>query len=213
MTCCPTALQSARELLAEASLQYTGGHLARACRLAAASIEQTDKCLLAFEKQNEFLPEAAPITNRLLSMKGHARMIRFACADWIWDNRNLQEVIETAFDLMVHVKGHSDLAMSGSTRRSRQIVRQDAARNCVVLAKNRLADALSRIAVPEFVARFHDRLFAMDARQFQRILATDDFWWYYIARLRPGKQDWAEAVLDYDLHYWAGGTLFRAPKA
>jgi hypothetical protein len=197
MTNSPTALQSARELLAEASSQYASGHLARACRLAAASIEQTDKCLRAFERQNRFLPEAAPIMNRLLSVKGHARMIRFACTDWIWDN----------------VKGYSDLAISGSNRCSRQIVRQDAARNCVVLAENRLADALSRIAVPQFVERFHDRLFAMDARQFQRILATDDFWWYYIARLQPDKQDWAEAVLDYDLHYLAGGTLFRAPQA
>ena len=88
----PTALQRARELLAEASLQHTGGHLARACRLAAASIQQTEKGLRAFESQNEHMPTAASITNRLLNMKGRARKLQFACTDWIWNDRESAEI-------------------------------------------------------------------------------------------------------------------------
>ena len=205
-------LQNARELLAEASLQYTDGHMARAYRLAAASIEETEKGLQAFDTQESHLLNVAATTNGLLGMKGHARKI-FACTDWIWNYRNISRAIKMALDLMIHAKRHSGQAMSGRTRALGHIVREQAARNCVGLAKNRLADALSRIAGPPLVTRFHDRLFAMDAGQFQRILTTDDFWWYYIARLQSGSQDWAEAVLDYDRDHFAGGTLFKPAPA
>jgi hypothetical protein len=114
---------------------------------------------------------------------------------------------------MIHIKWYSGLAMSGRAWPPRQISREDAAGQCLALAKSRLADALSRIAAPWFVMRFHDRLFAMDARQFHRILATDDFWWYYIARLQSGRHDCAEAVLDYDIGYFAHGTLFKTAQA
>ena len=78
----------------------------------------------------------------------------------------------------------------------REIVRANAARDCVRLAENCLAHAHRHVTekTPAKFTTAQDRLFTMKSAKFQEMLNTEDFWWYYISRMEAGQQDIAEAV-------------------
>ena len=96
----------------------------------------------------------------------------------------------------------------------REVVRDIAARDCVTLAANCLAYA-HRHVIEKTPARFtiaQDRLFTMKSVKFQKLLNTEDFWWYYISQMEAGQQDIAETVLGYERDHIKTDTPFRAAK-
>ena len=96
----------------------------------------------------------------------------------------------------------------------REVVRESAARDCVRLAENCLANA-RRYVIEKNPAEFttaQDRLFTMKPAKFRDMLKTEDFWWYYISRMEEGHQDIAEAVFEYERYHVKTGTLFRTAQ-
>lgn len=55
-------------------------------------------------------------------------------------------------------------------------------------------------------------MFTMKSAQFQELLKTEDFWWYYLARMEAGEKDVAEAVLGYERDHIKTGTDFRSDE-
>jgi hypothetical protein len=52
----------------------------------------------------------------------------------------------------------------------------------------------------------------MKSAKFQDMLNTEDFWWYYISRMKAGQQDIAEAVLGYERDHIKTATPFFAAQ-
>ena len=93
----------------------------------------------------------------------------------------------------------------------REVVRANAARDCVRLAENCLAHAHRHVneKTPFKFTSAQDGLFTMKHAKFQEMLNTEDFWWYFISRMEAGQQDIAEAVLEYERDHIKTGTPFR----
>jgi AbiV family abortive infection protein len=165
--------------------------MARAYFLAVASIEETGKGLQAFDAQKRNLSDPAVTAKLKVGMGKHAQKINYAFSAWIESSQNAREAIETAIDLMTHLRRGREPSMYSELRTDpdraqlpRDIVRAEAARDCVSLARDCVAHAISRITDkdPPPVTRAQDRLFTMKSAQFQKILNTADFWWYYLSR-------------------------------
>ena len=94
----------------------------------------------------------------------------------------------------------------------RDVIRTNAARDCVRVAANSLANAHLHVSekVPSKVTPAQDRMFTMKSGKFQKMLSTEDFWWYYISRMEAGHLDIATTVLGYEQDYVKTGMLFRA---
>lgn len=212
------ALQNATELLAEAALLNTHGHRARAYFLAVASIEETGKALQAFHGQNRNLSDPAVAARLKSNMESHAQKITHAFSAWITNSQDVRGVMQAAVDLMIQLRRGREPSMYSDLRTNpdrpqlpSDIVREEAARDCVRLAGDCLAHAIQHLKEkqPPPVTRAHDRLFTMKTKQFQQILNTEDFWWYFIARIEAGNSDWAEAVLGYEKDHMRTGVLFK----
>ena len=91
------------------------------------------------------------------------------------------------------------------------MVRDIASKDCIRLAGNCLAHAKKHVTEkpPEPRTRAQDQLFAMKLQHLQKIANTEDFWWFYIAQLEAGKQDFAEAVVEYQKEYMTKGKQFK----
>jgi AbiV family abortive infection protein len=215
------ALNNADELLREASLLLERDHVARAYFLAVASIEETGKALLAFDGQNRNLSDPAICTKLKSTMGSHARKINYALGIWASSSADPRKAIAVAVDLIVDLQSGREPSMYTDLRTDpdrvqtpREIVRASAASDCVRLADSCLANAHRHVrekAPAEFTPA-QDRLFTMKSAKFQKLLNTEDFWWYYISRMEAGEQDMAEAVLGYEQDHIKKGTKFRVKE-
>jgi AbiV family abortive infection protein len=212
------ALDNAAELNAEASLLLSRGHFARAYFLAVASIEETGKALMTFDGQNRKLDNPAVVSKLRLSTEDHSRKITYAFMPMILASTEQRDAIEVAVDLMINLKRGREPSMYSELRsepdraqRPRDIVREEAARDCVRLAGDCLAHAGPHIRdkQPQQISRAMDALFTMKDNYVKKILSTPDFWWYYIARREAGNLGWSEAIIGYDKEHVERGTLFK----
>lgn len=213
------ALRNADELLVEASLLRDHDHMARAYFLAVACIEEAGKALIAFDAQNRNLSDPAVCTKLKTTMETHAQKINYALSMWALSSPNQREALKVALDLIFHVEQGREPSMYSDLRTDpdrvqtpREVVRADAARDCVRLAENCLAHAHRHVRekTPFSFTSTQDRLFTMKSAKFQEMLNTEDFWWYYISRMEAGQQDIAEAVLGYERDHIKTGTAFRS---
>jgi AbiV family abortive infection protein len=212
------AMDNANELLAEASLLLAHGHKARAYFLAVAAIEEAGKGLQAFDGQNRNLADPAVVTNLKRGMEDHSRKITYAFMPWILASKDTREALKASVDLMIHLKRGREPSMYSDLRtepdraqRPRDIVREEAARDCVRLASDCLAHAVHHVREkqPQLITRAMEKLFTMKHSHLSKMLNTADFWWYYLARREAGDAEWADAIVGYDREHLQPGTLFK----
>lgn len=211
------ALSNAEELLTEASLLRDHDHMARAYFLAVSSIEEVGKALQAFDGQNRKLSDPAICTRLVAGLQNHAQKINYALSMWALNSSDPRVALEVALDLIGHLKRGREPAMYSNlltepdrAQTPREIVRAEAARDCVRLAENCLAYAhrhLSEKTPAEFTSA-QDRLFTMKSAKFQEMLKREDFWRYFIARRESGQQDLAEAVVTFERDHIKTGKPF-----
>jgi hypothetical protein len=110
---------------------------------------------------------------------------------------------------------YSDLSANPDRAQTpKEIVRADAARDCVKLAKECLAHARRHVSekTPTKFTPAQDRLFTMKSAKFQEMLKTEDFWWYFISRMEAGQEDMAEAVSEYERDHIKTGKPFGSAQ-
>lgn len=216
---CEAAFTNANKLVQEASLLYANGHWARAYFLAVAGIEETGKGLIAFDAQGRNLADSAVSSKVKHAMEDHGEKIIAAFAQWLPTNpkKPAEEDVKLLLDLMIHVKRgrepsmYTDINPDGSRIKvPSEMVRDAAARDCVRLARDCLAHARSHVSgnVPRRRTRAEDQLFAMKNTEIQKIINTEDFWWFYIAQLRLGQGDLSDAFIQYRTKYFLRGRQF-----
>jgi len=212
------ALTNADDLLAEASLLYENGHAARAYFLAIACVEETGKALLSFDAQTRNLSDPAVCTRLKRDMENHGRKITYALGRWALGKHDPREGLKVAFDLINDLSEgrepsmYTDLCNSPDrVQTPREVIRSSAARDCIRLASHCLAYAHKHVleASPLKFSAAHDKLFTMKSAKFQQILSVEDFWWYYISRLKAGQADIAEACLGYEQQHLNTGVRFH----
>ncbi len=57
--------------------------------------------------------------------------------------------------------------------------------------------------------RNDDELFAMKSTEYRKIMNTADFWWYHIAQLESGQQDFSQSVVRYRKEFLLSGKQFQ----
>jgi AbiV family abortive infection protein len=212
------ALRNADELLIEASLLHGRDHAARAYFLAVASIEEAGKSLLAFDAQNRNLSDPAVCTKLKSTMESHSHKINYALGIWAMNSSDPRKALAKAVDLILDLQRGREPSMYTELRTDpdrvqtpKDIVRASAASDCIRLASDCLANAHRHVCekAPAQFTSAQDRLFTMKSAKFRKMLNTEDFWWYYIARMETGRQDIADAVLGYEQEHIKTGTQFR----
>lgn len=212
------ALQNASELLEEASLLRDNGHMARAYFLSVACIEETGKALQAFDAQNRNLSDPAVCTRLKAGMENHAQKINYALGSWAISSADQRQALEVALDLILHLKRGREPSMYSDLRTDpvrvespSKVVRAQAARDCVRLAKDCLAFGQRHVSekTPPDVTSAWDKVFTMKSVKFREMLSTEDFWWYFISRMEAGHKDLAEAVIAYERDHINTGVQFR----
>jgi AbiV family abortive infection protein len=215
------ALQNASELLEEASLLFSNGHSARAYFLAVASIEETGKALQAFDAQGRNLGDSAVTAKLRRAMEDHSQKITAAFTAMLMSSSNIRDAVMPLVDLMIHLKRGREPSMYTDIRYEESkvqipaaMVRSVASRDCVQLAHDCLAHARNHVAEkkPEIRSRAEDELFAMKSGQFQKMVNTEGFWWYYITQLESGNRDFAAAAVAYQRGFVSKGKTFLRPE-
>jgi hypothetical protein len=144
-------------------------------------------------------------------MEDHGEKIVAALAQWLPTSPESEEVVRRVLDLMIHVKRgrepsmYTDFSPDGSKIKvPSELVRDTAARDCVRLAKDCLAHARNRVSgdPPRPRTPAEDKLFTMKNADIQKIINTEDFWWYYVAELRLGQVDFPEVLIQYQTKYF-----------
>ena len=201
------ALSNAEELLKEASLLLDHNHMARAYFLAVSCIEEAGKALQAFDGQHRNLSDPA-VCNRLVAgLENHGQKINYALSIWALNGSDPRGALRVALDLIGQLKRGREPSMYSDLRTEpnraqtpREIIRTEAARDCVKLAEHCLAYTHRNLheKTPAKSTSAQDRLFTMKSAKFQDMLNREDFWWYFIGRIESGNQDLAEAVFSYE---------------
>jgi len=216
------ALRNADDLLVEALLLRDHGHMARAYFLAVACIEEAGKALQAFDAQNWNLSDPAVCTRLKTGMENHEQKVIYALGTWALNDADQSVALKAALDLISQLKRGREPSMYSDLRTSpdraqtpRDVVRPKATRDCIMLAEHCLAHAHHYISekTPAKVTASQDRLFTMKPAKFQEMLSTEDFWWYFIARMNAGQEDIADAVLGYEREHIKTGISFRRAEA
>jgi AbiV family abortive infection protein len=213
------ALDNAAELHAESKLLVVNGHNPRAYFLAIACIEEVGKAMMAFDGQNRKLDNPAVVSKLRKNMEDHSTKITYAFMPMIVASTDQRQAVEVALDLMTNLKRGREPSMYSDLRsdpdraqRPREVVRETAARDCVRLSGDCLAHGVSHVQEkqPQQITRAMDMFFTMKRSDIQKMLKTEDFWWYYIARRERGDLDWAEALIGYYKEHIQPGTLFKS---
>jgi AbiV family abortive infection protein len=212
------ALQNAGELLAEATLLRDHGHWARAYFLAIATIEEAGKALQAFDAQKRNLSDPAVVTKLNIGMTKHAQKINYALFAWAAASDDVREAIEVALPLVSQLKHGREPSMYCELRtepdraqRPSEIVRESAARDCVRLARDCVANANRHVKEqePPEITHALDKIFTMKSAYFREILSSKEFWFYYVARVESGDKGLAEAVCGYEKDHVRSGESFK----
>jgi AbiV family abortive infection protein len=212
------ALRNSSELIDEASLLLDHGHFPRAYFLAISSIEETGKALHAFDAQNRNLKDPAVRKQLKGSLESHKQKITYALFTWAMSNADQQAALKKALDLTHHLAHGREPSMYSDVRTEpdraqtpREFVRDVAARDSVRLSRDCFANAQLHfnVATPTQFTASQDRLFVMKSKKFQEMLNLEDFWRFYIARIKTGQDDLAETVAVYERDYLKTGVQFN----
>lgn len=212
------ALSNADELLAEATLLLDHDHMARAYFLAFSCIEETGKALQAFDAQLRNLTDPAVCTRLKKGLEDHRQKISYALSIWALNAPDPRASLKKALDLIIHLTRGREPSMYSDLRTNpdrvqtpREIVRAEAARDCVRLASASLDYARRHLSEkePAEITSVQDKLFTMKSGKFREMMSTEDFWWYLISRMEAGQQDFADAVIEYERDHIKTGTPFR----
>lgn len=212
------ALRNAVELHAEAILLLAHGHIARAYFLAISSIEEAGKALQAFDAQLRNLSDPAVCAKLMAGMVSHEMKINYAMSMWALHCDDPRAALKVAIDIVIDLQHGREPAMYSDLRSEpdraqlpSEIFRPEAAGDCVRLAGDCLANAHRHVneREPTKFASKDDRLFTMKSGKFREMLKTEDFWWFLVSRMEAGKEDFAEAVIQYENDHVKTGAPFR----
>lgn len=209
------ALENGERLIFEAALLRDHDHHARSYFLAVAAIEEIGKSLIAFDAQGRNLRDPAVISriNRLLG--DHASKIRAAFTGFLVADprKNVEPAVELILALQRgrEPSMYTDLNSDLSIHIPSAAVREKTSGDCVRLAKDCLLSATRHIASspPPKRSVAEDRLFALKPSVCSAIMSTEDFWWYYIARMESGSVDFAESILIYRSEFLLKNISFK----
>lgn len=211
------ALRNAGELASEAALLRDHGHYARAYFLSVASIEEVGKALLAFDSQQRNLSDPGVCSKLKTHMESHRQKITYALMVWAFSSSSQNETWKSSLDLVSQLRHGREPSMYSELRAEpdrvqipSEVVRPQAARDCVRLAEHTLAYAQRHVRekVPAMFSSTHDRLLTMKSKKLHEMLNLPDFWWFYVSRMEAGQVDIATAVLDYERNYQSSGARF-----
>jgi AbiV family abortive infection protein len=201
------AFRNATELAEEAALLAAHGHFARAYFLAVASIEETGKAIILFEAQGRDLKNPAVFSRLIRAWSDHGEKITSAFMPWFAaDPEAIRTRVMPLTNLMVALRNGREPAMYSDIRSDNQrpqlpseVVRESAAKDCVRLAADCLANARQHLKnnSPTQYSAEQDKLFALKRAHYHRIMNTPDFWWYYLAEMEAGRKDFAVAIMSY----------------
>lgn len=216
------ALANSGKLLLEASLLLEHGHYARAYFLAIAAIEEVGKAVQAFDGLGRNLKDSAVSTRLKLQFEDHSQKITSAFIPWLMASPNIREEVMSFVSLMIAVKQGREPSMYVDIKNDdskvvtpESIVRPEAAKGCIRLAHDVLAHAKTHITqtTPNVTTRTQDAFFALKPSVYQKMMKTEDFWWYYISRMEAGDQALETAVTEYQKHYVAKDVKFKTEGA
>jgi AbiV family abortive infection protein len=212
------ALQNANEILAEATLLRDHGHWARAYFLAIAAIEEAGKALQAFDAQMRNLSDPAVVTKLNIGMTKHEQKINYALFAWAAASDDVRQAIEVALPLVSQLKHGREPSMycelktePDRAQRPSEIVREAAARDCVRLARDCVANAHRHVKeqAPPGITHALDKIFTMKSAYFRQILSSKEFWFYYAARVESGDHSLPEAVCAYEKDHTRSRASFN----
>jgi len=215
---CDAAIRNASDLVKEATILFSKGFKARAYFLSVAAIEEIGKALIAFDAQGRNLKDPAVSGAAKRGMEDHPSKIRAAFNVWIAQNPNDREAIKYMVDLIIHLQRGREPSMytdidsnTGKIRVPADIIREAAARDCIRLSADTLARAQEHLKEtnPAIRTRAEDDIYALKSSQFEKLLNTEDFWWYFTAQMESGNEDFAEAVVKYRNQFFLKGQLFK----
>ena len=211
------ALRNASELLKEANLLFENEYFARSYFLAVSSIEETGKAAQTFAAQGRDISDSGVTAKLVNSTESHSEKITAAFAAWINAGTDKRESLMAAVDLMIDLKRGREPAMysfvnriSGELFEPKDVVRTEAARDCIRVATNCLTHTQTQLAEqdPADFTAAQDKMYSMKPATVSKLLNSEDFWWYFIACLEKGQKDLAEAVIEYQTFYVAKNQSF-----
>ena len=212
------ALKNAESLLAEASLLYDGGKLARAYFLAVSSIEESGKAYLAFAGKQRNLADEGVQARLRAGFEDHSEKVTAAFTGWL-SNSMTRESVEAAVDLMIDLKRgreasmYTDVRDDGSLSMPEEAARPIAARDCIDVANNCLHHTKAHIAsgqAPTFSSH-DDKFFVLSRSKRTAVINTPNFGEFMMDALEHGKKpfDFTRAVVTYHDKYYSRGKLYE----
>jgi AbiV family abortive infection protein len=213
------ALDNASALHAEAALLLEHKRFSRAYFLGVAAVEETGKAAQAFDAQGRNLDDADVRLRIVEDLRSHKSKITSAFIPWLLGGNQTEAAVRTAVELIGHLRRGREPAMytdiSGDpleVRLPSVLVREVAAKDCVRLAGDCLANARHFISSrnPTKRTSAEDRFFSMKPQERKKLMNAEDFWWFYIAEMEKGRQDFAAAAVEYRDSFLATSKRFRA---
>lgn len=178
------ALKNAESLYQEAYLLLSERHYARAYFLAVASLEETGKAALAFNALGRKLADSAVQSRLNEEFQDHGAKISAAFLAMFkgLSQTELRENFQYIIDLQVSLKFGREPSMyiginkTGSLHIPNNVVRPQAAADCVRLAKDCLEQTKSMVRAdkPFTFTSYQDRFFAL-GKKAKKVWEQSDF--------------------------------------
>jgi AbiV family abortive infection protein len=212
------AIANAEALLSEAELLLAHRHLARAYFLAVSSIEEIGKSVQAFEGLGKNLRDPAIQQRLKLLFEDHSQKVTYAFMPLLKSVDNLRERVMDFTDIMVAIKFGREAAMYTDINAERiavispnMQVCQRAASDCIQLARVVISHARPYALQdqPKTATKAHDALFSMKPSLYNKIMNSEDFWWYYISKVEQGQSAFDANVVEYSRTFLANGKNFK----
>ncbi len=201
------ALENAEMLFAEADALLTNGHLSRAYFLAVACIEEIGKASLAFNAAGRDLtnPQVAKAArNKLLDHKSKI-LAGFGPSLHLTQKPEMAEALEATLELVGDLRRgrepsmYTEVLADGSVRSPRDIVRPEAARDSVSLAKHCLERGKAHLLgnEPPQASIANDFFYVQPVTRIKEIMEHPDFSDFYIRRIEEGDVSLEEALYAF----------------
>jgi AbiV family abortive infection protein len=212
------AIANAEALLEEAELLLKHGHLARAYFLAVSSIEEIGKSVQAFEGLGKNLRDSAIQQRLKLNFEDHSQKVTYAFMPWMQAISGLREKAVEIAEIMAAIQFGREAAMYTDIDAEHRAVttpnmqvREQAARDCVRLAKKVMSHARphAQQSQPKLATKAFDALFAMKPSLYDKIVNSADFWWFHISRIEQGQSAFDANVVEYNKSFMLNGKTFK----
>ena len=151
-------------------------------------------------------------------MEDHSQKITAALTPMLLSSPNPAKALMSLVGLMIDVKNGRQPSMytdinylDSKVYVPRDVVREPVAVDCLHLGRDCL-DAVHKYLTgnsPQFRSVADDAVFAMKPDHFQKILNTEGFWHYYIAKQEARVHDFSEVVVSYQREYSSKGRTYE----